>query len=44
MLNEENIILNNFKNKLSVLYENLKDYFYTKIKDSLNKNKEKCIK
>jgi exodeoxyribonuclease VII large subunit len=43
-INEQNIILNNYKNKLSLLYENLKDYFYKKIKDSINNNKIEMYK
>lgn len=43
-MNEQHIILNNYKNKLSFYYENLKDYFYNCIKDSINKTKLEFFK
>ena len=41
---EQNIILNNYKNKLCIYYENFKDLFYHKIKESINKNKIEFFK
>lgn len=41
---EQNIILNNYKNKLCIYYENFKDLFYNKIKETINKNKMEFFK
>lgn len=38
-INDKTLILNNYKNKLIMIYETIKEYFYNNIKDNINSNK-----
>jgi exodeoxyribonuclease VII large subunit len=38
-INDKSLILNNYKNKLMMIYETMKEYFYNNIKDNINLNK-----